>query len=256
MLERLVAQRVIRMTPLTRISGTRAGGYVVLVAVFIIVLAISVLGSKGGNDGAETSLQDGQQLGGWTCQYGLWAGGAARTGDWQQGGCDLQAVSRVAFGLRTGEVDARLVPLAETPQLAEGDTAPIGAGEPEHGSLDGGAVDGAWATGTQDVAVDIGKDGGGAVLPYVTAPNSIEGIICDRFGDSPYGCDYWIAVAFCESSLRPSAVGYAGRYTGLYQVWLGHGYPHDWLLDPYNNTLAAWELSREGTVTTPWPYCR
>jgi hypothetical protein len=152
----------------------------------------------------------------------------------------------------TREVDARLVPLAETPQLAEGDTASAGAGEPEHDSLDGGAVDGAWATGTQDVAVDIGKDGGGAVLPYVTAPNNIEGIICDRFDD----CDYWIAVAFCESSMHPDAVGYGGAYVGLFQVWLGHGYGYDWLLDPWNNALAAWELSREGTVTSPWPYCR
>ena len=90
-----------------------------------------------------------------------------------------------------------------------------------------------------------------AALPYVEP--DIEGIICSF--DWPQGCDYWIAVAFCESSLRPHVVGYAGRYVGLFQVWLGHGYAYDWLLDPFNNILAAWELSREGTVTSPWPYC-
>ena len=95
-----------------------------------------------------------------------------------------------------------------------------------------------------------------AALPYVTAPNSIEGIIATRFRDSPYGADYWIAVAMCESSLRPDAIGYGGVYVGLYQIWLGHGYGYDWLLDPYNNTLAAWGLSREGTVITPWPNCQ
>jgi hypothetical protein len=92
-----------------------------------------------------------------------------------------------------------------------------------------------------------------STLPYVTAPNSIEGIICDRFGD---GCDYWIAVALCESSMHPDAIGYGGAYVGLFQVWLGHGYGYDWLLDPWNNALAAWKLSREGTVTSPWPYCQ
>ncbi len=92
------------------------------------------------------------------------------------------------------------------------------------------------------------------VPPYVTAPNSIEGIICAY--PWPQGCDYWIAVAFCESGLYPGAIGYGGAYIGIFQIWAGHNYPYDWLLDPYNNTLAAWELSKEGTVTSPWPYCR
>ncbi len=91
-------------------------------------------------------------------------------------------------------------------------------------------------------------------LPYVTAPNSIEGIICSF--EWPQGCQYWIGVALCESSLRPTARGYGGWYVGLFQVWLGHSYASDWLTDPYNNTLAAWELSKEGTVTSPWPVCR
>jgi len=86
------------------------------------------------------------------------------------------------------------------------------------------------------------------------APNSIEGIICSF--DWPQGCDYWIAVASCESSLYARALGFRSEYVGLLQIWTGHGYAYEWLLDPYNNTLAAWELSREGTYTAPWPYCR
>ena len=103
-----------------------------------------------------------------------------------------------------------------------------------------------------------------AELPYVEAPtpNSIEGIICSF--NWPQGCEYWIALAFCESSLRLSVVGYAGAYVGLFQVWLGHGYAYAWLLNPYNNTLAAWELSTVeiegvkygGINTAPWPYCQ
>ncbi len=88
--------------------------------------------------------------------------------------------------------------------------------------------------------------------PYTPSPTSIEGIICSFDWD----CDYWIAVATCESGLRASANGYKGGYIGLFQVWLAHGYGYDWLLDPYNNTLAAWELSRGGTYTAPWPSCR
>ncbi len=92
-------------------------------------------------------------------------------------------------------------------------------------------------------------------VPRATPPDTtIEAIICAY--PWPQGCDYWVAVAFCESSLQPSAVGYAGQYVGLYQVWLQHGYPSDWLLDPYNNTQAAWELSYGGWYTRPWPVCR
>ena len=72
----------------------------------------------------------------------------------------------------------------------------------------------------------------------------------------PQGCDYWIAVAFCESSLNPLVIGHGGGFVGLYQIWLGHGYGYDWLLDPANSALAAWELSDGGTNTAPWPICR
>ncbi len=95
-------------------------------------------------------------------------------------------------------------------------------------------------------------------LPVVSRqlPSSVEAIIAARFNESPYGADYWIAVARCESSLRPSAIGHGETYIGLFQVWLNHGYGYAWLLDPYNNTLAAWELSHEGTYTGAWPYCQ
>ncbi len=95
-----------------------------------------------------------------------------------------------------------------------------------------------------------------AELPYVepAAPNSIEGIICSF--DWPQGCDYWVAVGFCESTLYPRAIGFGGAYVGLFQVWTGHGYAYDSLLDPYNNTLAAWELSDGGVNVSPWPHCR
>jgi len=94
-----------------------------------------------------------------------------------------------------------------------------------------------------------------ATLPYVEpVPNSIEGIICSF--DWPQGCAYWAGLAMCESNLQATSTGYGGRYVGLFQVWLGHGYSVDWLLDPYNNTLAAYELSDGGKNTAPWPYCR
>ncbi|KKL23927.1 hypothetical protein LCGC14_2420530, partial [marine sediment metagenome] len=63
------------------------------------------------------------------------------TGNWQQGGCDLQAVPRVAFGLRAGEsLDARHLPLAPpmvpVPEVAaaedswqRGSSTSLGAGD-------------------------------------------------------------------------------------------------------------------------------
>ncbi len=91
-------------------------------------------------------------------------------------------------------------------------------------------------------------------LPLPTMAEEVTSLICSY--PWPQGCDYWIAVAFCESSLSPNAIGYMGSYVGLFQVWLGHGYSGQWLLDPSNNVLATWELSHEGTRTNPWPYCQ
>lgn len=88
----------------------------------------------------------------------------------------------------------------------------------------------------------------------VEVADNVVGIICSF--DWPQGCTYWVAVADCESGLHPSASGYGGSYVGLFQVWLGHGYGADWLTEPHNNVLAAWELSHGGVNTYHWPYCR
>ena len=92
-----------------------------------------------------------------------------------------------------------------------------------------------------------------AALPVVEE-SPLRETICSF--DWPQGCDYWIAVAACESTLRPYAVSYGGTYIGLFQVWNAHRYDPGWLLDAYNNTLAAWELSGGGVNTWPWPNCR
>ncbi len=89
---------------------------------------------------------------------------------------------------------------------------------------------------------------------YGETTTEVRGIICSF--DWPQGCDYWIAIAACESSLQSTSISYKATYVGLYQVWTGHGYGYTWLLDPYNNTLAAWELSDGGTYTGAWPYCQ
>ena len=74
----------------------------------------------------------------------------------------------------------------------------------------------------------------------------------------PQGCDYWIGIAWCESTLGQDPWAYDDRnpYIGLLQVDEAHGYGREWLKDDANNVLAAWELSREGTRTSPWPYCQ
>ncbi len=74
----------------------------------------------------------------------------------------------------------------------------------------------------------------------------------------PQGCDYWIGMARCESTLGQDPWAYDDRnpYVGLFQIWIGHNYERGWLEDNANNILAAWELSHEGTYTGAWPYCR
>ncbi|KKL86780.1 hypothetical protein LCGC14_1941360, partial [marine sediment metagenome] len=54
----------------------------------------------------------------------------------------------------------------------------------------------------------------------------------------PQGCDYWVAVASCESTLGldPWAYDVRNPYTGLFQIWGGHGYGYEWLKDDANNT--------------------
>ena len=65
-------------------------------------------------------------------------------------------------------------------------------------------------------------------------------------------------MAQCESTLgqNPNAYTDWNPYVGLFQIWVGHNYGREWLKDDANNTLAAWELSHEGTRTSPWPWCQ
>ncbi len=85
---------------------------------------------------------------------------------------------------------------------------------------------------------------------------STEALICAY--PWPQGCDYWIGMARCESTLGQDPNAYAdwNPYVGLFQIWEEHGYGREWLKDDANNTLAAWELSHEGTRTNPWPVCQ
>jgi hypothetical protein len=165
-------------------------------------------------------------------------------------------------------LDARLVPLAETPQLAEGATAPTGAGEPEHDSLDGGAVDGAWATGTQDVAVEVG--GAGRIgdfirlstLPYVTEPTSVYNQFFDGYREAgaPYSEERIDAMIWCESSWR---IDPGGFFLGLAQFEPGTwatvsaitGYT-DWL-DPFSHgyNVSVWASMVDPGSRSGWPYC-
>ena len=83
----------------------------------------------------------------------------------------------------------------------------------------------------------------------------VEGIICAY--PWPQGCEYWIGVAWCESTLGQNLSAYSSlTYTGLFQIWSCHGYGWEWLQDDANNTLAAWELSDGGKYTGAWPYCQ
>ena len=74
----------------------------------------------------------------------------------------------------------------------------------------------------------------------------------------PQGCDYWLEVVQCESTLGedPNAYTDWNPYVGLFQIWIGHGYDREWLKDDTNNTQAAWEVSHEGRYTGAWPYCQ
>ena len=167
----------------------------------------------------------------------LWVGGDDGEGEvqevWQTVRVPVVPM-RPRAEIRAEEVDARLV--APTPPAA-----PTGEPDSPLGSpLEGGANQGFASLET---------------LPYVEQVSpGLVAIICSF--DWLQGCDYWVAVASCESSLRPHAIGYSGQFVGLFQVWTDHGYGDTWLLDPSNNTLAAWELSDGGLNTTPWPVCK
>ena len=136
--------------------------------------------------------------------------------------------------------DARLIALANL--QAQGRTPAALPIQSDTSTLDSWILDGGWYTNIEvRQTPSVGRAG-------------VERIICAR--PWPQGCNYWIAIARCESALSPSAIGYRGAYVGLFQVWAGHDYGHSWLLDPSNNVQAAWELSDEGKYTGAWPHCQ
>ena len=111
-------------------------------------------------------------------------------------------------------------------------------------------------TPTTKALADVPRERGyGADTPEDKAQDGTAALICAY--PWPQGCDYWIGVAWCESTLGQDPWAYDDRnpYVGLFQVWIGHNYERGWLKDDANNVLAAWELSHEGTRTSPWPYC-
>ncbi len=126
---------------------------------------------------------------------------------------------------------------------ASGGTPTANALQPTGASLDRTRLGGDAGSGIQEESPTRSSNLG-----------AVQALICAY--PWPQGCDYWIAVARCESGLRPSVYSSGGQYVGLFQVWTGHGYGEIWLLDPANNTLAAWELSHEGTYTGAWPWCQ
>jgi len=164
---------------------------------------------------------------------------------------DLQAVCPQGSGL-----DARLVPLAETPPLAEGDTAPAGAGEPELGALDGRVVDGEGDSRAQDVAVEV-SDYAGRSVSSDTYTRFFEGY---REGNGQYTEDTIVAMIQCESSWRIDPGGY---HLGLAQFDPGTwavvsaitGYT-DWR-DPFSQgyNVAVWASMVSPGTSAGWPYC-
>jgi hypothetical protein len=73
----------------------------------------------------------------------------------------------------------------------------------------------------------------------------------------PWDCETMVAIAACESGLRPNAHNPAGYY-GLFQI--NYAFP-GWD-DPYVNAQVAYEqkylpaLNAGGDGTSPWPVCR
>ncbi len=71
-----------------------------------------------------------------------------------------------------------------------------------------------------------------------------------------YGWDVTWAkhVLYCESGGNPLAYNPAGPFVGLMQVWLGHRWTYEQLIQPEINLAAAWEIyQRQGKAA--WPGC-
>jgi len=190
-----------------------------------------VIGGADGNETTEVQVTSASSLGvGALYQQRSWCGfDLGVLVRCNQADATPQRVAKVADALPTS-----------SPVPLQGRTPTPAAGEPESGARDG----------LED------ESGGGSQDAGVPSRTSIAGLICAY--PWPQGCDYWIGIAWCESTLGedPNAYTYWNPYVGLFQVWIGHGYSRKWLKDDINNVLAAWELSREGTRTSPWPACQ
>ncbi len=104
---------------------------------------------------------------------------------------------------------------------------------------------------------EVHEASSGTLGEWSPSPGSrVRGLICSY--PWPQGCDYWIGIAWCESTLGQDPDAYSDwtDFVGLFQIWMGHGYSREWLKDDANNVQAAWELSHEGTYTGAWWYCQ
>ena len=73
----------------------------------------------------------------------------------------------------------------------------------------------------------------------------------------PWPCERMVAIAACESGLRPDAANPAGYY-GLFQInyWFA-GWDNPWTnAQTAYNTKYLPSLQAGGDGTSPWPHCR
>ena len=90
----------------------------------------------------------------------------------------------------------------------------------------------------------------------------VEDLICSVFEDSPYGCQFWVNLAACESTLRLD-VDTNWPYIGLLQIdaelhaglIAELGYSNEDVYSVLPNLRVGRELSHGGTYLGPWPEC-
>ncbi len=131
----------------------------------------------------------------------------------------------------------------------QGSTSTAATGKPTGAAQENELLDGVW-----DTAIKVGS-----------TPSSgragVEGLICAY--SWPQGCDYWIAVFACESSLDPTK-DTNWPYIGLGQIdvelhhdlILSMGYTIEDMHLAEPNLAVSWRLSHDGTRTSPWPWCQ
>jgi hypothetical protein len=152
-------------------------------------------------------------------------------------------VTEVAAGVRaTEKIDARLIPLADL--QAQGGTPTLAASDARSTPGSGDRGDVAEVVPTQRTTTDRVRD-----------------TICSY--PWPQGCEYWIAIFFCEATLDPTK-DTNWPYVGLGQIdvelhhdlILSMGYTVEDMYLAAPNLAVSWRLSHEGTRTSPWPWCQ